>query len=270
MDPLKINQTQITQYMKCPEQWRRRWIDGDIIPPARALIRGTAVHVAAAENFRQKINTKKDLPRADVLELAVNAVGNRIKTEGLLLTDEEKTVGAKAIQNEIEKEVVGFSAIFIDQVAPVYQPVMVEELMSFKLEPAEEAIEIYGTLDLLDTHQDIVDLKSAAKRPAADEYENSPQPTMYSLLKLLGTGTAARAVNMEILLVQKTSSERITQVLKKKKADFVALLHAIRVMARAMRAGIAVGSYGQNGAWWCSKKWCGYWGTCPFVPEHKR
>jgi hypothetical protein len=254
--------------MKCPEQHRRRYVEGDIIPPASALIRGTAVHVGAETNFKQKIDTRQDLPAKDIIEAAVSTVQSRVRTEGLWLSPEQETEGKGKVVNAIEKDVITLTRLYATDVAPAYQPVLVEQEMTFKVDGLE-GVEVGGRIDTISEAQEVVDLKTYGKKANEDTMNADPQPTMYALLKLLKTGTPARSVNMEILVLKKEPEhQRITIV--KRKADFVALLEQVKAIAGAIKSGIAPGAYGQMGAWWCSKNQCGYWKTCRFVPEHKR
>jgi len=265
---LRLNQSQIQQWMKCPEQHRRRWVDGDIIPPAGPMIRGTAVHVGAEVNFKQKVDSKIDLPAGDIIEAAVQTVQSRIRTEGIWMNEEEQTQGQAKVTNGIEQEVITLAGLYARAVAPLYQPIAVEEEMTFKVDGLE-GVEVGGRIDTISDRQEVVDLKTYSKKANEAEMEADPQPTMYALLKLLKTGTAAKSINMEILVNKKEPEHQRIQ-LTKRKPDFIALLEQVKAIALAVRAGIAPGAYGQKGAWWCSKKQCGYWRTCRFVPEHRR
>ena len=71
------------QYRRCPAQWRFRHIDYLPDPPTGALTQGSAVHAAIGENFRQKIETKKDLPFAGVKALFREAWALLVKGEFL-------------------------------------------------------------------------------------------------------------------------------------------------------------------------------------------
>lgn len=265
---MRLNQSQIQQWMKCPEQHRRRWVEGDIIPPGSALVRGTAIHVGAEVNFKQKIDTKKDMPAKDIVEAAVATIGSRIRTEGLWIPPKQEDEGKAKVINGIEKEVIALTNLYAAEVAPHYQPIAVEQEMTFKVDGLE-GVEIGGRIDTISDAQEVVDLKSYSKLANEDQMNADPQPTMYALLKLLKTGTPARSVNMEILVLKKEPEHQRIEIVKRK-ADFVALLEQVKSIAGAIKAGVAPGAYGQMGAWWCSKNQCGYWKTCRFVPEHKR
>lgn len=62
-----VSASQIKQFLRCPEQYRRRRIRDDKEPPAGALIWGTAHHAALEVNYEQKIESHEDAP-VDVLQ----------------------------------------------------------------------------------------------------------------------------------------------------------------------------------------------------------
>ena len=57
-----ISPSQIDMFSRCGEQYRRRYIEKDRLPPGVAMIRGRGVHEGVAENMRQKRHTYCDLP----------------------------------------------------------------------------------------------------------------------------------------------------------------------------------------------------------------
>ena len=128
---------------------------------------------------------------------------------------------------------------------------------------------LHGRLDLTNTKKEIVDLKARQKKMPTTHYESSLQFTMYHMLYRLVHGEDPAGVVIEELINKKTP-ERVQVKTTRSRADYSALLNTTEVVLRAIRAGIFPGAYGQMGAWWCSKESCGYWGTCPFVPESKR
>lgn len=260
-----LNQSQITMFLRCGEQHRRRYIEGEIVPPSIALVRGSSVHKGIEFNARQKIDTRVDLPKKDVVDFAVNEFEARIVSDGLLLTPEEESEGKASIIEGGQKEVISLTGLYADQVAPEYQPIEVEQKYSFTLEGGQE---IYGTIDQLDEHEIIPDFKTAARKANVADYDASIQVGLYYLLYHLTKQKPPRQVNVEVLIAKKTP-ERQQIVQTRTREDYQALLLQISGVARAIESGIVTGAYG-TGSWACSAKYCGYHSTCPFVPAHKR
>ncbi len=122
-----ISASQLGMYERCGEQYRRRYIEKERIPPGVALLKGTGVHGGARVNFRQKVETHEDLPKKDIVEISVTEFERSYQNQGVLLTAEEESIGLQKVMGETKDSVVTLSGLFADEVAPVYQPAFVEE-----------------------------------------------------------------------------------------------------------------------------------------------
>lgn len=274
--PLAINQSKLAMFQKCPEQYRRRYVENDIVPPPFAFIRGTAVHKGAEHNFSQKVESFVDLPRGEIIDKAVTTAQEKIANEGIALAEGETR---EVVINEGEKQIVRLAGLYADEVAPSYQPIAVEQKIEavFEGRGARRDIALHGTLDVIAHFANdkenrapiIPDLKTKSKRGTQDEYDRSLQATMYAMLYRTHFHASAAAVVFEEL-VDKKVPERVTFMTNRGDDDFNALLRTVEAVSDSIRAGAFPGAYGQFGAWWCSKESCGYWRTCPFVPKNKR
>ncbi len=61
-------------FQRCGVQYEFRYIQGQIMPPGAAQIRGTGVHKGAEHNYRHKIEHKVDLPTDEVVNVAVQTL----------------------------------------------------------------------------------------------------------------------------------------------------------------------------------------------------
>ena len=57
-----LSVTQLKMYLRCPLQYKYRYIHGLRIPPTGAITLGKSIHSALEENYSQKIETHQDLP----------------------------------------------------------------------------------------------------------------------------------------------------------------------------------------------------------------
>jgi hypothetical protein len=58
----------VNTFLSCPAKWYFRYALGIAEPPTGTLALGTAFHSVLATNFRQKIETKQDLPAQQLEE----------------------------------------------------------------------------------------------------------------------------------------------------------------------------------------------------------
>ena len=61
METKHISVSQIKMFLRCPLQYKYRYIDNLKIPPTGSLLLGSSVHSSLEGNYRQKIETKQDL-----------------------------------------------------------------------------------------------------------------------------------------------------------------------------------------------------------------
>jgi hypothetical protein len=267
MSDLKLNQSQVGQFLKCPEQWRRVNVEGERIPPPFSMLRGTAVHAGAELNFTQKIASGVDLPRNQVVEAAVESLQSTVRKEGVLLDAEETTRGLAVVQNEVEKKVAQMATVFSLEIAPRYQPTDVELRTEIRI---SDDLVLHGRVDWIDDQEQVSDLKTgAASGWGGDAVETSIQLTAYAILYYAVKKKLPRRLVIE-LISDKATPENKTFGTTRDGDDFEAFLANLKAVAFAMRAGAFTGAYGQKGAWWCSKKFCGFWSTCQFVPKSRR
>ena len=94
-----LSPSSLEMYAKCGEQFRRRYIEGDKIPPGVSMLRGTGVHAGVEANMRQKIDTYRDLPVSDVVDAAVAKFDLEL-AGGYSLSPDETSRGATIVIGE--------------------------------------------------------------------------------------------------------------------------------------------------------------------------
>jgi len=260
-----VSPSALDMYLRCGEQYRRRYVLGEKIPPGVALVKGGAVHKAAEVNFRQKVASHVDLPASEMLEAAAAHVDATVKAEGLLLGPDEAQRGVAAVKDEIVDRAVVLTELFARRVAPAVQPALVEQFVTIEL-PGHER-DLLGRLDVVDVGDRIRDLKTGARRKTQNDVDRSDQLTYYDAAFRKLTGRAPAGVTMDVLLDQKRPD---VQTLHSDRSDTDRQVFLNRL--NAMLAGVKAGSFppAPLGAWCCSPKWCGYWHSCSYVNSERK
>lgn len=259
-----LSPSQIDTYCRCPEQWRRRYIEKHIIPPGIALIRGSSFHRGVEYNFKQKIESKVDLPTKEVKEVIANEIDYIVKNQGLLLTKEEESIGKSKVVGQTKDETVKLGDLFCTDSAPKIQPLVVEDTQ--RIEIPNSTHDILGRLDLVDDKYVITDYKTSNKKKNQDEIDKSIQMTLYALTFRKKFNRPTGGLRMEVFVVKK---KPIIQPLETTRtmADVEALIHRIN----AVLQGIKTGNFppAPPGAWWCSPMYCGFFLTCKFCAKRQ-
>ena len=259
-----ISASSIDTYNRCPEQWRRRYVEGHKIPPGIALIRGTAVHKGAEHNFKQKIESKVDLPKQEVIDVSCSTFEDVIRNEGLELTLDQRAEGRDKVIGKAKDSVAALTGLLSDEVAHDIQPVAVEEEIRIKLPNATR--DLLGYLDIR-TQDSIDDIKTAGKSKWASEAGTHTQFILYSLMYKAKTGTDPGRVNIhELVSGGKPKYNKVS--IKFSTDDYEPLVRRINATLKGIDGGFFPPA--TPGAWWCSPNSCGYWVTCPYVNSGRK
>lgn len=151
-----------SMFLRCPEQWRHRYILGEVSPPGAAMLRGRADHKAHELNFGQKIESHQDLPLdtvldafADEFQAAIDDFGG----ESYVSVDENKPlskvkdVGIKAVSS------------YHKAISPSIQPTQVE---------ARAEVEVGDVL--VQCSADILTAGNGIERKTTSRKQNTPKP----------------------------------------------------------------------------------------------
>ena len=263
-----LSPSQINRYTKCPEAYRRRYIEKDIIPPAFRLIKGSGVHSGAEANFKHKIVKKSDLPKKDIVDTSVSAFDEKVDKEGVILSEDEKSIGRKKVEGLARDSTARLADKFAVSVAPLYAPIAVEEKIRVELPGTRDLL---GILDLV-LPDGIQDLKTSAKKKNQGDVDNDVQLTVYASLYFKKYGKRPERIIIDNVidrvLVKGPVTDHQAILTTRSAPDFAALANRINAVTKGIEAGMFAPA--NPGAWWCSPKWCEYWSTCPFVNSERR
>lgn len=259
-----LSPTQLDMYARCPEAYRRRYIEKEVIAPGFAMLRGTGVHAGAEHNFEQKIESHEDLPASDIIGAAVAGFEEAV-AGGYSLTDDEAGKNVRDVIGEQKDVVVDMATLHAAEQAPDYQPVAVEQYV--RLELPDHPRDLVGVIDLMDDQDRVIDFKTAGRKKSQTDADTSTQLTVYAAAHKRLTGRDATEVRLDTVVKTKTKTTRDVVSSTRGAADFNALANRVNVITYAIESGTFTPA--TPGTWWCSQKFCGYWDTCPFVNSER-
>jgi len=254
-DKKHLSFSQLNMYCRCGEQYRRRYMLKEIIPPGSAAILGSSFHISGKKNYTQKKDTKKDLPVEQVQDIFASDFD--VRSKNVLWTPEESQEGVKKVRGVLKDEGIGLVGVYHKEVAPQVQPVMVEEKINVEFEGFD--YDLLAILDLVGTDEIIRDSKTMGKSPNKNLADISFQLTTYSMAYRAKTGKLEKGLQLDCAVRNKVP--KIVQLpTQRTQEDIDRLLERIGRMADGIGKGVFMPA--EQGAWICSKKWCGYWDTC--------
>lgn len=255
-----LSPSQLGMFLRCGEAYRRRYEEGEKIPPGIAMIKGSAVDGGVMHNLEQKIESREDLALDDVLAATDEAWEGRIR-EGFELSEEERSVGRKKVLGLQKDSAMRMTALYQEELAPTVQPKLVQENIILKPRPD---LELWGILDLATEEDFVVDLKTSKRKKPAGDVDASDQLTWYAAAFNAKYGRLPAGVRFDVVV--DTGKNLSTQQIEgtRDQRHLKALNARVGVLIEAREKGVYHPAPDLN-VWWCSPKFCGYFPTCKYV-----
>lgn len=252
-----ISASQLSMYQRCGEAYRFRYVDGIIIPPNRAMIRGTSIHKARQKNLTQKMTSGVDLSVDEVMETARDTVVGEFE-KSVMLEDGETVGIAKAATID---GATRMAACDLECHQKLIVPKMVEKAIRVNIPGLGR--DILGYLDTADSSNIVRDLKSMSKTPAADAAAKSDQLTTYALLFKVETGNLPAAVQLDAVVDLKGGPKASVVRGTRTDDDLNMILRRYFVAIQGIEKGVFIPCPSDH--WGCNPKWCGYFAQCPYA-----
>jgi len=253
-------------YCRCPEAYRRRYLEHEVLPPGIALLKGSGVHQGAEQNGRQKIETHEDLSVKEIVDISVSEFKDRSAQDGISLNVDEEMVGKDKIVGEAIDATARMAKGHAELQAPHYQPYIVEQYCRI-MTGAHISHDLTGKIDMIDDKHRVRDWKTASRKKSQGDADVSNQLTWYAAATKILTGIFPSDVGFDLIIDAKKGVARQELTSSRERADFTALIHRMNAVLAAINAGSFPPCLPES--WNCSQKFCGYYDTCRFVNNRK-
>lgn len=254
-----INYSGIDQYLRCPEQFRRRYIEGKKEPPAVALFEGTSHHKAVEADNKSKLEKGKQLTSHQMMEIFYSTWKDELAQAEKDADELKVKIGW---EDEGPDDVVKRGKIlqteYANSFSKMVDPESAEESFLRDVDVRGNKFRLMGQIDLTTKKKVVWDYKTA-KRPKTDDDLNlSLQLSTYSWIKQFTEVGYITFVKAAKPYVQMTKPVTVRPG---------RWLWALDVIASAVD-GIRRGSFPKTNPsmfpppWWCSERHCGFWRDC--------
>jgi len=254
-----LSYSQISMYLRCGQQYKFRYIEDKIIPPSIALLKGGAVHEGVFRNNVQKIDSRQDLKKADIVEHSVTALEEKTLNQEIKLTEEEKTEGKDKVLGKCKDSVVTLTELYADDMSPKIQPVMAEHNFDLTL---PDIPPIKTIIDCIDDKGIVRDTKTAGRKKSQNDVDKSLQLTLYSIAYMEMFKELPSGVCFDVL-VEKKQPEYQEISTDRTLEHFQPAIDIVDSVVKGIGAGVFLPA--AEGSWICSKKFCGYYDICKYV-----
>ncbi|MDR3361851.1 MAG: PD-(D/E)XK nuclease family protein [Desulfovibrio sp.] len=255
-----ISPSMLGLFCRCQEAFRRRYLEGEKLPPGIAACIGSGMHKGAEANHRQKLASGVDMPVADIKDAARDGYVKAV-ADGVFIPAGEEAEAPRALEKGMDTS-VSLAASYAEKVAPGIQPVAVEEKMTAAHQ--DLPVPFLGIIDVLDKTGWCPDLKSAARKWSEGKEVGNPQPPVYSFL-LKRTRNLDAAFSFEVL-THKGDHQHIP--VETRPEDLQPIIARAHGLLFSVQSGVFMPA--EPGHWLCSPKWCGYWWSCAHIPAYRK
>lgn len=239
--PDVLSPSSVNAFNQCEVRWYYRKVLQ--LPETRgaALGLGSAVHAALAANFRQKIETHEDLPYDGLRLVYLDEFAREFDT--VTLTPEDDP-------NDLVECGETMLRVYMEQAAPRIEPAAVELPVAGVI----GGVPVRGVVDLLDVDGNIVDMKTAAKKPSGFPADYRLQVSTYSMLTPKASGVA----RLDTLTKTKTVGLH-SQTIAVSDGDRKLTERLYSITADQMRSGLVRPNRASH---LCSRKYCAFADQC--------
>ena len=257
----ELSVSALNMLVKCGEQYRRRYLLNEKIPPGFALTVGKATHKSVERDLAHKIEKGELLPDEAVRDIARDALVAEWETPlGVILEKEYAALGFKKARAEAIDTCVTLSSLHHEEVAPAIEPTWVERF--WRLDVEGTPVELSGYIDIQEGAGAIRDTKTSKKSPSSDEADKSFQLSTYAMAVDAIDGAIPEKVCLDYLV--HTKEPKLVQLESTRtRPDFDHVLRRIENASLAIEKGVFTPA--PMDSWWCSPKYCGYHASCPYV-----
>lgn len=238
--PARLSPSSVNCFLDCSARWYYRKVLK--IPERRgaALGLGTAVHAALIGNFRQKIDSKRDLSVRDTQAIFIDALIEQL--------DEIKLLQGESA-DDLKEAGEAMVAVYMDQAAPQVEPAAIEEHVEGEI----GGVPVHGYIDIRTIQGRVIDIKTAKKKPAGMSVAHKLQVTTYVMLDPDASGEAT------ISTLTKTRTVALQQDSVSILPPEVKLAERLYSIARdQMQTGLVI----PNRASFLCGKYCSFRGRC--------
>jgi len=262
-DKLQLHVSGLEMLSRCGVQYHNRYILGQKIPPAVAIVKGIAVHLAVSKDLKAKIEFGNLLPEGAIRETARDSVLAQWG-HGVTLDSEELEAGESKVKGAAVDTAVSLATLHHQKVAPDLKPTAVERPWVLDIEG--ENMQLAGTFDVQESTDSIHDTKTSGKSPSSGAADDSLQLTAYHLAAKVLDGKAPDALVLDYLVSTKVP-KFVPVTTTRDATDHQMFLARLERAKQVIESGVFTPA--SPGSWWCSSRFCGWFQTCPFSAKPK-
>lgn len=236
-----LSPSQVNCFLDCPAKWCFRYLIEKPETKSGALAVGDAVHAAIHSALTTKLVERREPKPEDARESYAIAWAEA-SSEAEFRDDEDAEELARVGELLVEK--------YMAEAVPQIEPAKLE----YPVEGEIDGVKVRGRIDILDVHGQIIDVKTAGKKPGSLSANHHLQLVTYDLLCPESRGRA----RLDTLVKAKTV-QYVPQSIEIGPDDVEYAESLYPLVQSAMRDAVF---YPRRDNGICSRKYCSFWRDC--------
>lgn len=257
-----LSPSRMKTFMDCRAKYYFRYIEGRKIPPASALTLGSSYDDALTTNYKQKIESRTDMPVSDVVDAFVTSFN--IRKPDTEWTDDEKPEQVK----DVGVKIVEF---YQKTKAPEVQPIHTQVRYNIKFPGVDWELVVIP--DLKEEDGTIVDNKTSKRSPSKNastgEYmldqDHYFQMLCYSIADKSENGPdAGNRIRVDYAIKSKIAKLVSVTMPAPGASDYEYFENMTSMVyndIKALEKGV-IAPIPNRKSNLCSRKYCGFWSIC--------
>ena len=256
--------TRLELFERCGMQFYFRYLADLIIPPAARAAWGGAGHATMQHHFDRKEQRGIDVPLHKLTDVFSDTLDNRFV--GVEPRHYGDRTPKRKLKGKLKDSGIRMLTMFHAKIAPRIRPRKggVEAAIQYTVRAEGEQVRVVTHMDVVTARGLVIDHKWTGKTPedTATVLDNGHQGVAYYLAHQKLTGRKPREVRFDYYVDLKRGPRYAPRSYKSAKWRVNRFFRRLDYMQKAIRSGNFHPA--APGAWWCSKRWCGYWSRCKY------
>jgi hypothetical protein len=256
-----LSDSSVNLFLKCPEKWRKRYLEHVYEPPIGMMLMGRAVHQAEAQSYHTMVDTGSPHSIEQVLDDFATVMDTEVSTTPHVEWQDD----APGVLRD--RGVVMLKS-YHETIVPAVQPTHVEHPFEVRLYPDHKWV-IKGVIDIIGAYDNgfdmhtagAQDLKTVRRKINQADLDNSTQGTLYTYATM---GEDEEEKSFLVHEMKPNGEVRVLETVRDRESQ-LRYLARIAMVARQIKSNMETGDWqgAAPGAWWCRQTSCGYYPNCP-------
>ena len=196
----RLSYSQIAMFLRCPRSYFYRYILGKKSPPSGEMVQSSVWHKTVEINYRQKMDSKVDLPLEEMLDNFSNIFDD--------LFGRQEIIFGMNSPEFLKEQGLLITEIHHTEIAPNVRPMLVEKFFTVSLGD-DFLYELCGVWDVVEEGGIIVDNKTQGRAKNQNDLDKDLQMTVYSLAYRALYGEIERGIRIDAVV--KNKNLKVTQ-----------------------------------------------------------